>query len=438
MTEVRDKINDRITASRMVLETRRSARPLIVIVLFAAIAIAITGYLVSNISKTALSSSQTVDFAVNDASGVVAGQDQVRYKGIPVGTITGVHLTGDEPRLTVQLQQRYGAIYRNATAVLRPNTPLMDMYLDITNRGTPAAGRAGVNAPVPSSQTDVSVNVDDVLDTFRASTRTSLETMLDQLGNGLADRGTALREAFVDFVPLLEVAGRISDQLAGRAPLVRQLVHNTAVLTQTLGSRQQLLRRLLSEGDQAATTLAAQRTNLGAILAQLPPTLRTADTAFTALRGVLPPLDGALQSLTPVASALPGGLEQIRLISGRATPAISALQAPVRRLVPFAKTLVPLSSQLDTAFDALLPQVPVVDKVTTDLAECGPGLQNFFQFDMSTWKLDDFRTTMPRGNFAASARSLAVANPDPDTARAESCVNNDEIGPGPATAANEN
>jgi ABC-type transporter Mla subunit MlaD len=434
MTEVREQLNDRLTISRITLEMRRAARAFAVVLTGIAVAGAVGFYIVVNISRTALSSTLTLRLAVDDASGAVAQQDQVRFKGIPAGTITGVGVDAGQPVLTIQILRKYGTIYRNARAELRPNTPLMDMYLDIVDRGTPAAGVASANRPLPASQTAVSVNVADVLDTFRASVRTSIATTLDNLGNGLARRGFALRAAFVELVPLLQVAGRISDQLAQRGPLVGQLVHNTAVLTAALGERQRMLRTLLSAGNATVSTLQAGRSSLNATLAELPPTLRAIDSSFAAVRQVLPQVDGALTSLHPIAGQLPGALQSVRLLTRLSTPAVQALQTPVRRLVPFANSLVPLSANLSRAISELLPQVHTVDKVTNDLAECGPNLQGFFQYDLSTWKFSDFRSGTPRGHLVVTGRSSGLAY-GPGEAQALSCVGGTPIGgwiPSPA------
>ncbi len=123
--------------------------------------------------------------------------------------------------------------------------------------------------------------------------RVQLRTLLDSLGNGLRDRGASLRTAFVELVPLLRIAGNISDQLAARAPLVRRLVHNTATLTAELGGRQQQLRTLLDAGSAVLATLQASSGNLGATLDELPPTLSELQSSFATVRNVLPRLDTA-------------------------------------------------------------------------------------------------------------------------------------------------
>jgi virulence factor Mce-like protein len=375
-----------------------------------------------------------VRFAVDDATGVVEGKNDVRYKGIPAGTITKVEMAGTQPVITVQLQKKYGRIYRDARASLRPNTALQDMYLDILDRGTPASGLAGTTDPVPAAQTDTAVNLSDVLNVFRADQRARMRALLDNLGNGLRDRGAPLRTAFTQAVPFLQVAGRVSRQLARRRPMTRRLVHNMAVLTTELGRRDKELRRLLHDGGTTLTTLKDGSRDLDATLAQLPPTLTAVDSSFTAVRGVLGDVNDAVASLQPVAGRLPGSLAALRRLNSSAAPAVRALQPPVRRLVPFAQSLRPLARSLSSAVNALRPQVDTVDLVTKRVAGCKRGIQGFFQWDASMSKYGDVRGPVPRGNVAAGAQSSGALT-SPDEYAPQACTPGKPIGgrvPAPA------
>jgi virulence factor Mce-like protein len=408
MIEVRDRRSERINRARLKLEVARAVRPTVVVVLGALVGLACAFYIVVHVSKTLLSNTYEVRFAVNDATGVVGGLDDVRIKGIPAGTISGVQMVGTRAVLTAKIQSKYGRIYRDARAQLRPNTALQDMYLDIVDRGTAAAGRATRANPLPEDQTSTAVNVDEVLGVFGAGTRARLRALLDNLGNGLRDRGAALRTAFAQLAPFVRTAGAISQQLAERSPLTRELIHNTAVLTTELGRRQRQLRVLLDAGSSTVTALQAGSGDLSATLRELPPTLSAIDSSLAAVRGVLPGVNGAARSLYPVAGQLPGALGAVRRLSASANPALHALQEPVGRLVPLAQTLVPLSANLDNAIRTLLPQVGTINHTTSDLAACQKGIQGFFQWDASMAKFGDVRGPVPRGNVVLGAQSSGV------------------------------
>jgi virulence factor Mce-like protein len=416
MTEVRDHRTNSVNRARIQLELNRAVRSGIVVAIGLLLGLVVAAWIARNIGSTIGQSSQSVSFYVNNANDVVAQSDESRFLGIPAGRISKVTLAGGKAEITATFSTKYGHIYKNATAELRPNTALEDMYIDVTNPGTPSAGLATANTPLPESATDTSVNLDDVLDTFNADDRDSMRALLNNLGNGLADRGADLKEAFVELFPTLQAAGSLSDQLADRATLVKQLVHNTSTLMGDLSQRQADLRSLVSNGSAALTTLDNGSANLNTILADLPGTLSDLKSGLSAVSGVIPSVDTAVQKLDPVAAELPTVLSAVRSLSHDANPAIAALQRPVRKLVPLVETLSPLSKNLSEAVDNLTPQVSTLTKVVGDAVECKTGVQGFFEWNPSLAKYGDVRGQSPRGNVVVGLDSTGVTDSPFETA----------------------
>jgi len=76
---------------------------------------------------------------------VTAGQGQsVDVAGVQVGEVGKVELKNGQAVVTMNLYKQYQPIYSNATVLLRPRTPLKDMYLSL-DPGSKGAGAA----PVP-------------------------------------------------------------------------------------------------------------------------------------------------------------------------------------------------------------------------------------------------------------------------------------------------
>jgi virulence factor Mce-like protein len=436
MTEVRDFRTDRVNRARLQLEITRAARSGIIVVASLVIGALITLWVARNIGSTIGESSQTVSFAVSDANDVVAQSDEVRFLGIPAGRVGGIKMDGTQPVITASFLTRYGHIYRNARAIIRPNTALEDMYLDVTYPGTPSAGLATANDPLPVTATDTSVNIDDVLDTFNADARVSLRTLLNNLGNGLANRGASLQEAFVETVPFLQEAGRLSHELADRTTMIRQLVHNTSTLMGDLSQRQQELRTLVSSGSKALTTLEKGSGNLNATLQELPGTVDDVDTSFVAVSGVLGRVDTALRSLDPVADDLPTSLAAVRSLTADASPAIAALQSPVQQLVPLVQTLSPLAGSLSKTVAALTPQERAFIRAVEDLVSCKTGVQGFFEWNPSLAKYGDERGNSPRGNVAIGVQSSGVLD-SPFEYAPQACTTGTAVGGRPTTSADE-
>jgi phospholipid/cholesterol/gamma-HCH transport system substrate-binding protein len=409
MTAIRDHISHRPNRARVALEVKRSLRSLAAVVVGLALALAGLAYIASRIpGHGGLTKSEPVQYTVADATGVVAGRDEVRVSGIPAGTITQVKLQGGHAILTAAIDRKYAPIYRDARAQLRPNTPLQDMYLDIVDRGTPAGGRAPAGRPLPEPQTSSSVSIADVLQMFNADTRARLRTTLAEFGAGVDGEGAAVRNAFVSLTPLLDAARRLTVQVSRRTALTRRLTANTATLTEELGRRQVQLRRLVSD---AGTTLAAVqdgRHGLDATLRELPPTLTTLADATSALGVALPDVDTAVRRLQPVADRLPGSLASLRRLSDTARPALDALRPAVEDVSPLISELRPASANLARAVHELQPQAGAIDHVTTTLGRCTFVLQRFFQWTQSVFATGDARGVAPRGDAAVSLDSTGL------------------------------
>lgn len=431
MKDARQHLSHHVSRDRLVLEARRSVRPLGVILVGVAIALLVGSWVVTNVSRTALSSTRELKFAVGDATSVAAGRHEVRFKGIPAGSITDVDVEGDEAVVSVKVQKKWGPIYQDARASIRPVTPLEDMYLDITDRGTPAAGEANADAPIERSQTTTSVDIADVLNVFGADVRGRLRSMLNNFGNGLEDGGRNLQASFAVTAPLVETAGQVSRELAVRARSTRRLVHNTAVLTRELGSRDRQLRRLVIAGGDTFEALQEGRGDLDATLRALPPTLVSLDSSLEAVDGVLPDVNLAATKLEKTARELPDALEGIRELSSNAVPALRALRPAVRRLRPLSAALVPSSVRLARAMETLRPQVPVLNNVIKDLAACEKGVSDFFQLDPAFATLSDARGPIMRADLTQGSGMAGLS--DPRYYYSQSCVGGTTLGGRPAT-----
>ncbi len=427
MIDVRARRTKRINRARVELEVSRSAKPAIIVALGLLLGAALLLFILVRVNPNTLRSTYQARFAVDDVTAVQAGINDVKIKGIPVGTIQKVDVEGDQPVLRVQIRSSYGRLYKDARAELRPNTALQDMFLDVVDRGTPAAGELGEDELLPSTQTKLPVNVPDVLNVFGPSQRLRMATLLDELGNGTKDRGRALRALFVQLTPFVQNAGTVSRQIAERRPQTRRLVHNTAVLTRELGRRQAALRTLVQDGGATLGTVQDGSQDLDATLRELPPTLTAIRSSFAATRGVLGDVDGALTALSPVADELPGSLAGLRGLAGDLRPAVGALRGPVGHLVPLAGTLRPLARDLDQAIGALAPQVDTVNKVTATAVACKRGIQGFFQWNASMSKFGDSRGPVPRGNLVLGAQSSGLIN-DPGEVAPQACAPGKVIG----------
>ncbi|MCW3041275.1 MAG: hypothetical protein JWM31_3180 [Solirubrobacterales bacterium] len=412
--DTRDRLSGGLNATRLRLEARRSLPSLPPIVL-AVIATLVGGALLfSQLTPTLFKSTREVQFAIDDAYGVLPGVNQVRYLGVPAGQIKKIERHGTRLILRLSVRKDY-PIYKDARAELRPETPLNDMYLDVVDPGHRSAGELGGGDVLPETRTASNVKINDVLNALNPNTRVRLEQLLDNLGNGLHDRGLALRAAVDAFSPFLADAGRITDAVARHQKLTRRLVHNAGVLTTELGTRQQQLRTLVAAGSATLGALQQGSPDLDRTLRELPPTVNEINASFASVRGVLPDLDRAVTDLDPVADRLPAALRDVRELNGVLSPAVRRLRAPVTQLVPFANQLRPVARNLQASIVALRPQTGSIDKITTSLVKCEQGVIGFFQWNASLSKFGDISGPIPRGNLAVGVPDLGGTGTAPRT-----------------------
>ncbi len=126
---------------------------------------------------------------------MTAGQGQsVDVAGVQVGQVGGVSLKDGRAVVTMNIYTKYRPIYRNATVLLRPRTPLKDMYLEL-DPGTPAPARYPTGGMLPVASTSPDVNVEEILSTLDADTRNYLLLLLAGGAQLFHDTGRQRRRA---------------------------------------------------------------------------------------------------------------------------------------------------------------------------------------------------------------------------------------------------
>jgi virulence factor Mce-like protein len=400
---------------RLLLEVRRSWGGLVALAVLVAMTLGAAIVLVGGLQiSLPWDDTYTVRVAVNDAKGVVAGKQQVRISGFPVGKITGLQLVDGRPVLTLTIDGRYAPLYRDAQLRMRPKTPLDDLYLDIESRGNRSAGRLSGDQILPAQRTVVPVDIGRVLDAFDAPTRVRLKQTIDGIGSGLADHGQDFRAALVELAPFLNAARRLTVELAQRRIATARLVHNLKLLTEALGSRDAQLRQLVTGGAHTFGQLASVQPQLARVIDELPPTLSQLLPTFAALRATEDRLDPALDALQPTAAALPSALGALRRFSVQATPALTALRHTLPDLRALVAALEPTSMGLNRDFSLLEPQAPRLDRITAKVVPCELAVDKFFNNTLSLTKFSDTGGVIVRGQ--------TVNGLDPNQRAGRSCA----------------
>jgi phospholipid/cholesterol/gamma-HCH transport system substrate-binding protein len=335
-------------------------------------------------------------FAASD--GVVSGLGQpVNVVGVKVGQVTGAEVVDGTAVVTLEIQRsKLAHVYGNATAALRPITPLNDMQVDLDPGGPPSAPLAA-GATLALGQTSAPVPLSDLLSTLDGDTRAFLSSLIASLGQGFGGRGADLQRMLAAMGPTVNQADEVTRALATRRAAIARLVHNLAIVTGA-ASRDGQLASLVTAGDQTLQSLTDEDVPLRAALAQLPPTLATASRTLTDLEPFAGRLGPTVGALLPSVRRLPATLDALRPFVDQGTttlrdqlrPLVTAAQPLVSELAPTLPPLASLTPRLSQAFQIL--------KYTTNELAYNPGGKDQGFLFWTAWAFHNFNSVISVGD----------------------------------------
>lgn len=344
-------------------------------------AIAVSGYILKHQPAFNFGQSYyTVYAPFSEAAAVTSGQGQaVTIAGVQVGQVGGVALRDGHAVVTMNIYKRYAPIYRNATVLLRPRTPLKDMYLAL-DPGSRSAGAIPDGGSLTLASTAPDVDVSQILSSLDADTRNYLVLLLASGAQAFHDPGSTrtapssdavadLRGTLKRFEPLDRDTLTFTRLLAERQANLRRAIHNLNLVANSLGNVDHQFASLIASADTNFSAIAANDTALQNTLSLFPGTLRQTTTTVDKVRTFSQASATTLHALVPFAHNLGPALAASRPLFRDTTPVIEHQLRPFSVAVqPVARTLAPASSALARATPPLTRSVGVLNDLFNTLA----------------------------------------------------------------------
>jgi len=393
-------------------------RDFIAIVGLVVLAVAIAGYILSHQpSFTFGQSYYSVRAEFASSAAVMPGQGQaVTIAGVQVGQVGGVQLVGGRAVVTMNIFHQYAPIYRDATVLLRPRTPLKDMYLAL-DPGTKGAGAIPNSAMLPVSATSPDIDLDQILASLDSDTRSYLILLLAGGAQAIPNASAVadLRGTFKRFEPLDRDTREFATLLSQRSGNLRLAIHNLQRVATSLGGVDGQLASLIVSSNTNFAAISSQDANLEAGLSLLPGTLTQTNTTLGKVQAFTNQLGPALNQLLPFARALSPALKASRPLFHDTTPVIKNQLRPFSIAVqPLAQALRPAATKLARATPPLTRSVNVVDTLFNTLAYQPSGGEQGYLF-WGSWlahiansltDLQDAQGPTVRGIFMATCPQL--------------------------------
>ena len=315
----------------------------------------------------------------DDASFAVQGE-QVRVAGAPVGSIVGLGVTANkQAAVTLEIDDsRFAPFHANATCAIRPQSLIGEMYVDCTpgTAATPTLQRINTGPGagsyyLPVTRTSSPVDFDIVQDIYQEPVAQRLAIILDELGTGLAARGSDLNSVIHRADPALGNTDQVLKILAGQNRALAKLATDSAAVLGPLAQQRKSLADFVVQANTTATASAARAADISRSIHLLPGFL-----------GQLKPLMADLGTLadqgTPLASDLKTSASALGREFTELTPFANVARTSLTQLGAAAAQsqgplvgTIPLAKQLDALGTQAAPAAAALDRLTASLSKTG-------------------------------------------------------------------
>jgi phospholipid/cholesterol/gamma-HCH transport system substrate-binding protein len=292
----------------------------------------------------------------------LAKEADVRISGVSVGKVKTIE-TQDDGRsaATIQLEERYSPIPKNARAILRQKTLLGETYVELTP-GNPSSGMLPERGELPAAQVSDTVELDEIFRAFDEKTREAFRTWMQAQAGSLQGRGQDISDALGNLGPLAVDARVLLNVLNDQKDDVRGVVRDSGTVFNALTARDAELAQLITNSNRVFSTTAERNQDLQDLFRVLPTFQREATTTVNRLARFARETDPLVDDLRPAARELSPTLEQLALLAPDLKalfrdldPLITASEEGLPALTSFLDQLRPFLGEFDPTLRQLNP-----------------------------------------------------------------------------------
>jgi ABC-type transporter Mla subunit MlaD len=315
----------------------------------------------------------------DDASFAVPGE-QVRVAGAPVGSIAALGVTtSKKAAVTLAINDpRFTPFHGDATCAIRPQSLIGEMYVDC-DPGTAAApalariasGPGAGDYYLPVARTRSPVDFDIVQDIYREPVAQRLAIILNELGTGLAARGSDLNAVIHRANPALGDTDQVLKILAGQNRALAKLASDSAAVLGPLAQQRRALADFIVQANTTATASAARAADISRSIHLLPGFLRQLRPLMVDL-GTFADQGAPLASdLGSSAAALGRQFAELTPFAKAARTSLIALGASAAQSQRPLVASVPLARRLNRLGQQAAPAGTLLDRLTSSLDRTG-------------------------------------------------------------------
>ena len=318
----------------------------------------------------------------DNASAVVQGED-VRIAGAPVGSVVSEDVTkGNQAALTLEIDNSaFVPFHANASCSIRVQSVIGEKFVDCLpgTSSQPALtkihrGPGAGNYYLPVTQTQSPVDFDIVQNISQQPVREQFALILNELGTGLAARGSDLNEVIRRADPALGYTDQVLKILAAQNRQLAQLASDSNTVLKPLAQFKQKLAGFVVHANTTSVASASRAADEARSFHLLPGFLRQlrpleADLGSLADQGT--PL---FKTLVQAAPGINSQYQQLPAFARETRTSLINLGNSAAKQQPALLATIPLARRLENLGKATVPTAILLNQLLQSIQSTG-GIQ---------------------------------------------------------------
>ena len=325
--------------------------------------------------------------------------------GVIVGQITEARVNKQGlAELKMSLEPEY-EVYDNATLVLRPKSPLNEMYVEV-DPGGPPAEKVASGSTLPVTNTERPVQVDEVLSHLDDDARAALTTLLAEADVALARADRTLPSGLDAASAVTEDLRPVLSQLEKRRAKLAELVSALGDISGTVAEDDARLTKLADGLSKTLSAVSDESGDLDAALAELPALASRLSSSTKAVSALTKELDPTLRDVHDATDTLPDALQRVDSTVRRLRMTVEVATPTIKHARPLVADLRPAVSDLRRALPVAARSTARIDPATAVLVKYLPDLGAFIVNTHSLTSMRDANGGILRGLLMVNSTSV--------------------------------
>jgi phospholipid/cholesterol/gamma-HCH transport system substrate-binding protein len=246
----------------------------------------------------------------------LATQADVRIAGVSVGKVINKTLDpqGNRTIATIQMNNKFAPIHKNASAILREKTILGETYVQL-DPGTANSPTLPDDGLLARSNVQNAVQLDQIFNAFDPDTRRAFQFWQQALAVGFKGNDQNFNNVLGNLPAFAADATDLLQVLDVQHLAVVRLVQNGGTVFSALSQNQSALRNLITTGETTFATTAANNNAIAATFHVFPTFLNETKATMARLQTFATNTDPLIKELQPVARDLGPTLHSVQVLS---------------------------------------------------------------------------------------------------------------------------